>query len=128
MKNINKNKLLKIPSLILLFAIFQFFVPLINTARADKCCSANDMQCCQAVFPARMVCCIGNAKPGFNESAPTQGILIKPQKLLQGLFIYSPSSVFNLTCSVLGLKENFPIQSFIKENNKIFKKLSVFLI
>lgn len=117
-------------SVLLIFAILQFFVPIFNVAAKLPCCDSSEMSCCQEEYPARMVCCIEDAEDVFKESEPIQARLSKNYTLpTLELVFWSPISSTNI------VSDNFD-NSFVKINpcnysifnNKLYKEISHYLI
>ncbi|MFQ5650822.1 MAG: hypothetical protein ACE5IY_12840 [bacterium] len=125
---LHKKLILELFAVTLIAATLQFFVPLINAAVSEQCCSSRQMQCCQEEFPSRMICCIAEARHGLDDSAPTQGVVSKTQKAPEGIIVSLSSSEPCLTIPSLEHSEYFLPSKNVTADNHLFKRFFAFLI
>lgn len=115
-------------SLFLVFSLLQFFVPILSVAADLPCCESQEMQCCQKEYPARIVCCIGDADSGLDESVPIQAVLQEqsiPFLSFHIIFITDNSNQTISNNANQALEIN--LHDILQSTNKLYKKLSTFL-
>lgn len=113
---------------LLIIATLQFFVPLLNAAVSDRCCESQLMQCCQAEFPSRTVCCNAKAKDKLDDSAPTQGLTPKAQNTFAAFCHCPPTNARNLNIPSLEELRSFPAPPITLADNQLYRRFSTLLI
>lgn len=127
MKTCPQSRGWSVVALLLIAAIFQFFVPVFNAVAALPCCDSEEMQCCQDTYPARMVCCVGDGEHGADDAAPAQVIQGAPQRWS---VIPAPAQIDISPAlpSQPGVRVHRLPSFFQPANPRLHQKLCVFLI
>lgn len=128
------RKFYKTIFLFLTFSLLQFFAPVLNVAMELACCeeqmvTPRRMQCCQAEFPSRLVCCAGNVEHGLDNSVPLKATLQKTVHIPLGLTVSVQSIAFDQTSplAVITFTEIALLNSHFF-GNKLYKQLATYLI